>query len=223
MGPECATALVFAGGDRPPPTALDGLLPADLVIAADSGLDARARARRARSTSSSATSTRSTRPTLDAAVAAGAVVERHPAAKDATDLELALDAARDRGADRGRRGRRATAAGSTTSSPTCCCSRRRRSPTSRVDARARRRARRRRARPRRARRRRRATLCSLLPVGGPRRRRAHRRAALPAAPRDARARLDPRRQQRVPRAPRAASRSSGGVLLAVVPHSGKAA
>jgi thiamine pyrophosphokinase len=30
---------------------------------------------------------------LDAAIAAGAVVERHPAAKDATDLELALDAA----------------------------------------------------------------------------------------------------------------------------------
>ena len=35
---------------------------------------------------------------LDAAVADGAVVERHPAAKDATDLELALDAAVDRGA-----------------------------------------------------------------------------------------------------------------------------
>src|SRR5262249_11223939 len=32
------------------------------------------------------------------AVAAGAVVERHPTAKDATDLELALLAARDRGA-----------------------------------------------------------------------------------------------------------------------------
>jgi thiamine pyrophosphokinase len=36
--------------------------------------------------------------TLDAAVATGTEVERHPAAKDATDLELALDAAVDRGA-----------------------------------------------------------------------------------------------------------------------------
>src|SRR5436189_171657 len=34
---------------------------------------------------------------LDAARHAGAVVERHPAAKDATDLELALLAARERG------------------------------------------------------------------------------------------------------------------------------
>lgn len=37
---------------------------------------------------------------LDVAAAAGAVVERHPAAKDATDLELALDAAVERGARR---------------------------------------------------------------------------------------------------------------------------
>ncbi len=35
---------------------------------------------------------------LDAAVADGTDVERHPVAKDATDLELALDAALDRGA-----------------------------------------------------------------------------------------------------------------------------
>jgi thiamine pyrophosphokinase len=34
---------------------------------------------------------------LDAAIAAGVAVERHPAAKDATDLELALDAALERG------------------------------------------------------------------------------------------------------------------------------
>ncbi len=88
------TALVFAGGERPPPSAVDGLLAADVVIAADSGLGHALAlgcavdlvvgdldsvdpddARRAR------------RP-------AGAVVEQHPADKDATDLELALDAAR---------------------------------------------------------------------------------------------------------------------------------
>ncbi|MFL6206774.1 MAG: thiamine diphosphokinase [Acidimicrobiales bacterium] len=37
---------------------------------------------------------------VERAVAAGASVERHPAAKDATDLELALDAAREMGATR---------------------------------------------------------------------------------------------------------------------------
>jgi thiamine pyrophosphokinase len=37
---------------------------------------------------------------VDAAIARGTVVERHPAEKDATDLELALDAARARGARR---------------------------------------------------------------------------------------------------------------------------
>ncbi len=37
---------------------------------------------------------------LERARAAGAVVDRHPAEKDATDLELALDVARDQGAQR---------------------------------------------------------------------------------------------------------------------------
>jgi thiamine pyrophosphokinase len=37
---------------------------------------------------------------VDAAVAAGAVIERHPAAKDATDLELAIDTAARSGASR---------------------------------------------------------------------------------------------------------------------------
>ncbi len=37
---------------------------------------------------------------IERARAAGAVVDRHPAEKDATDLELALDVARDRGARR---------------------------------------------------------------------------------------------------------------------------
>jgi len=99
---ERAVALVFTGGDPPDPRDVDDFaapLAEALVIAADSGLhhaqqlghhvdvvvgdldsvdvDALARAERA-----------------------GAVVERHAAAKDETDLELALVAARERGADR---------------------------------------------------------------------------------------------------------------------------
>ena len=64
----------------------------------------RARRRRRRSactsTISSATSTRSTPAAVEAADAAGTTVDRHPAEKDATDLELALDAAVARGARR---------------------------------------------------------------------------------------------------------------------------
>jgi thiamine pyrophosphokinase len=70
------TALVFPGGDPPPASALEGLPPPDLVVAADSGVE------------------------HALAEAAGAVVERHPATKDATDLELALDAAHARRVDR---------------------------------------------------------------------------------------------------------------------------
>lgn len=89
-------AVVFAGGDVPLP--LNDLEPSDtLVIAADSGVD------HARSLGwpihlivgdldSVSTSG------LDDAVAAGARVDRHPPDKDATDLELALAAARDAGA-----------------------------------------------------------------------------------------------------------------------------
>src|SRR4051794_20102363 len=93
------TALVFAGGDPPPPSAVDGLLPSDIVIPADSGLehalalgcavdlvvgdlDSVAPAALARAT------------------AAGTAIEQHPDDKDATDLELALDAARARGVER---------------------------------------------------------------------------------------------------------------------------
>lgn len=87
---------MFAGGDVPLP--LNDLEPSDtLVIAADSGVD------HARSLGwpihlivgdldSVSTSG------LDDAVAAGARVDRHPPDKDATDLELALAAARDAGA-----------------------------------------------------------------------------------------------------------------------------
>jgi thiamine pyrophosphokinase len=89
-------ALVFAGGDPPDVAALPDQPPA-LVIAADSGL-AHARAL-ALPVDLLVGDLDSVDPALvDAAVADGTTVERHPAAKDATDLELALDAALSRGA-----------------------------------------------------------------------------------------------------------------------------
>ncbi|MFQ5947659.1 MAG: thiamine diphosphokinase, partial [Acidimicrobiia bacterium] len=86
------TAVVFAGGD-PEPASVRSLIPPDsLVIAADSGLDLVA--------SLDLTvdvvvgDFDSVNPELlQAAVASGARVERHPVDKDATDLELALEAA----------------------------------------------------------------------------------------------------------------------------------
>lgn len=82
-------AVVLAGGDPVPPDAKRYLAPGAVVVAADSGVHQAA----------------ALRLTIDvvvgdldsvdgdalaAAVAAGATVEQHPAAKDATDLELAL-------------------------------------------------------------------------------------------------------------------------------------
>jgi thiamine pyrophosphokinase len=94
-----AGVLVFTGGDAPPPGIRGALPRATLVLAADSGAE-----------HALATGHRidvlvgdldSIGPgALDAAVAGGATVEEHPAAKDATDLELALEAARVRGARR---------------------------------------------------------------------------------------------------------------------------
>ncbi len=93
------TAIVLAGGDPVDPV-LRSLLPADaVVIAADSGLHQASLLGLAvdlvvgdlDSVSADA---------LDDAVAAGASVERHPAAKDQTDLELALRAASIRGVQR---------------------------------------------------------------------------------------------------------------------------
>jgi thiamine pyrophosphokinase len=94
---RASTALVFAGGDPPARTALRDLPAVDLVIAADSGL-AYARALGVAVDLVVGDMDSVERADLDAAVAAGAAVERHPTAKDATDLELALLAARDRGA-----------------------------------------------------------------------------------------------------------------------------
>ena len=90
------TALVFAGGDPPAPR-WASVPEADLVIAADSGLehalDLGVRVDLVIGDLDSVTPA-----ALGAAVAAGVAVERHPVAKDATDLELALDAALERGA-----------------------------------------------------------------------------------------------------------------------------
>jgi thiamine pyrophosphokinase len=102
MGPDPGraardvSALVFAGGDPPSPDDLPASA-ADLVIAADSGLE-HARALGARVDLVVGDLDSVDPAVLDAAVADGVVVERHPADKDATDLELALDAAVDRGA-----------------------------------------------------------------------------------------------------------------------------
>jgi thiamine pyrophosphokinase len=90
-------ALVFAGGDPPVPDDVLTSKRPELVIAADSGLQ-HARALGVPVDLVVGDLDSVDPAVLDAAVADGAAVERHPAAKDATDLELALDAAVDRGA-----------------------------------------------------------------------------------------------------------------------------
>lgn len=94
-----SVAIVFAGGDPVPPSALAGLPDDAFVIAADSGFD---RARQAGFAvdlvvgdldSISATGRRDL-------AGSGTRVERHPVYKDATDMELALTAARRIGAHR---------------------------------------------------------------------------------------------------------------------------
>lgn len=89
-------ALVFAGGD--PPAA--GTVPddgVDLVIAADSGLE-HAQALGVDVDLVIGDLDSVDPDALEDALARGATAERHPTAKDATDLELALDAALERGA-----------------------------------------------------------------------------------------------------------------------------
>jgi len=89
-------ALVFAGGDPPGADDVSASPPADLVIAADSGLEHACAL--GVPVDLVVGDLDSVAPAvLDAAVADGVAVERHPVAKDATDLELALDAAVDRG------------------------------------------------------------------------------------------------------------------------------
>ena len=86
-------ALVFAGGDRPSRAALDDLPTADVVVAADSGVEhALALGFHVDLVVGDLDSVGAA--ALDEAVSAGAAVERHPVDKDATDLELALEAVR---------------------------------------------------------------------------------------------------------------------------------
>ena len=83
---------MFAGGDRPPASVLACLPAAALVIAADSGLEhASALGWRVDLVVGDLDSVNL--DVLAAARAAGALVEAHPREKDATDLELAVDAA----------------------------------------------------------------------------------------------------------------------------------
>ena len=93
------TIVVITGGD---PVTVDerARVPADaLVIAADSGIE-HAQALGLRVDVAVGDFDSVSADALHRAEAQGAVLERHPAAKDATDLELALDAAVRRGAGR---------------------------------------------------------------------------------------------------------------------------
>jgi thiamine pyrophosphokinase len=89
-------ALVIAGGDAPAPIDV-ALATAPLVIAADSGVG-HALALGLRVDLVIGDLDSADPADIERAVAKGARVDRHPADKDATDLELALDAARALGA-----------------------------------------------------------------------------------------------------------------------------
>jgi thiamine pyrophosphokinase len=88
--PAPATVVVVAGGGPPSASAAAGLPAGAYVIAADSGLD-HALALGLRVDLAVGDMDSVTAAALAAAEAAGTAVERHPAAKDQTDLELALD------------------------------------------------------------------------------------------------------------------------------------
>ena len=96
-GMRVTRAIVLAGGDPVAPN-LKQYVPAHAdVVAADSGLHLAATL--GLTVACIVGDLDSADPAaVEAAVAAGATVERHPVAKDATDLELAIEAARARGA-----------------------------------------------------------------------------------------------------------------------------
>lgn len=93
------TAVVFAGGDPPARAVLDRLPAGAYVIAADSGL---VHAQQAGFDVDVVVGDLDSVPadSLDDARIAGTAIERHPVDKDATDLELAFDRARDVGVER---------------------------------------------------------------------------------------------------------------------------
>jgi thiamine pyrophosphokinase len=92
-------AVVLAGGDPVEPALRTFLPEPAVVIAADSGLHQASRL--GLHVDYVVGDLDSADPAaVDAARAVGAIVYRHPAEKDATDLELALDVAREQGAQR---------------------------------------------------------------------------------------------------------------------------
>jgi thiamine pyrophosphokinase len=97
--PPTSVALVFAGGD-PVDAAVAARLPhAGLTVAADSGVEHALTL--GRDVDLVVGDFDSADPAaVDAAVAGGAEVRRYPAEKDQSDLELAVRAARDSGANR---------------------------------------------------------------------------------------------------------------------------
>jgi thiamine pyrophosphokinase len=100
--PPTTLAIVVTGGDRPDRALLDALgLPTDgrIVVAADSGV-AHALALGLEIDVAVGDFDSLDPAVLEAVEAAGTRVERHPVAKDATDLELALDTAIGLGAAR---------------------------------------------------------------------------------------------------------------------------
>lgn len=90
------TILVITGGDPVPPSALDGLSGVDIVVAADSGLDHAERL----GIEPDVVVGDFDSVSADALDRFAGPVERHPVAKDATDLELALQWAVHRAPDR---------------------------------------------------------------------------------------------------------------------------
>ena len=83
--------IIFAGGDAPPPS-IGKAIPLDgLVIAADSGLDHAHRL--GIDVHHVIGDMDSVDPELLAGLPPSVIVDRHPVAKDATDLELAVDVA----------------------------------------------------------------------------------------------------------------------------------
>ena len=86
------TVVVVAAGDAPAPGALDGVPAGAYVIAADGGVRF-AHALGLRVDLAVGDFDSAGAGEIDRVLAAGGRVERHPVAKDATDLELALDAA----------------------------------------------------------------------------------------------------------------------------------
>jgi thiamine pyrophosphokinase len=93
---ETARIIVLTGGDPVSPALAEHLSASDLVIAADSGLHNAAGLGLHVDLLVGDLDSVSTAE-VAAAEAAGTRVERHPAAKDRTDLALALDVARERG------------------------------------------------------------------------------------------------------------------------------